>query len=186
MDSSPSPPIVLVDMDGVVADIETAFINSWVNRYPDLPHVPLDRRTSFEFYGDYPAEQQGLVQGILRTPGFCLGLAPIPGAVEAVQEMVACGINVRFLSAPLNYTACASEKHTWIAEHFGPGWVQRLILSKDKTLIHGTYLIDDKHEITGSMTPSWEHILFRAPHNRHVSSPRVLEDWSAWRDVIYA
>jgi len=47
----------------------------------------------------------------------------------------------------------------------GPSWVDRIVLAKDKTLVRGDVLIDDKPEVTGSLCPSWEHLVFEAPYN---------------------
>ena len=38
----------------------------------------------------------------------------------------------------------------WVKEHLGKYWLDRLILTFDKTLIKGNILIDDQHQIRGS------------------------------------
>ena len=37
----------------------------------------------------------------------------------------------------------------WVTEHLGQAWTAKVIMSHDKTLIHGDLLIDDKHRIGG-------------------------------------
>ena len=37
----------------------------------------------------------------------------------------------------------------WVEKHMGRDWLNRLILTKDKTIIAGDLLFDDKPKITG-------------------------------------
>ena len=37
----------------------------------------------------------------------------------------------------------------WVEEHLGRDWTLRLILTRDKTVVNGHILIDDKPKITG-------------------------------------
>ena len=70
-------------------------------------------------------------------------------------------------------------------QHLGDDWVKRLILCHDKTLVHGDVLVDDKPEVTGSNpVPSWEHVLFGAPYNRHITDRRRIGDWTEWAEVL--
>lgn len=77
--------------------------------------------------------------------GFFLELEPLPGAIESVNRLAEIGNEVFFLSRPSakNYN-CYSEKAYWIAKHFGPDWVDKLILACDKSLLKGDFLIDDQ------------------------------------------
>lgn len=48
------PVRVLVDMDGVLADFESALLKGFLRRFPGDPHVPLEQRRGFlanEQYG---------------------------------------------------------------------------------------------------------------------------------------
>ncbi|GAA1772330.1 hypothetical protein GCM10009712_20440 [Pseudarthrobacter sulfonivorans] len=57
----------------------------------------------------------------------------------------------------------------------GTDAVDRLILTHDKTTVHGDVLIDDKGIITGAAVPSSKHLI----HDQSVTGvPRV----SDWRD----
>ena len=70
----------------------------------------------------------------------------------------------------------------WVERHFGEAFLPRLILAKDKTWVHGDVLIDDKPEVTGSRTPTWQHVIFDQPFNRGADGPRMT--WSNWREVL--
>jgi 5'-nucleotidase len=42
-------------------------------------------------------------------------------------------------------------------------------------------LIDDKPEVTGSLVPSWQHLVFEAPYNTVAIGRRI--NWSNWQQV---
>lgn len=77
------------------------------------------------------------------VPGFFLALAPIEGAIECVNELR--GLHdVFILTAPSTRNAhCYSEKRIWIERHFDYAFTKKLILSPDKGLLKGDYLVDD-------------------------------------------
>ena len=66
------------------------------------------------------------------------------------------------------------EKYEWVENYLGDAWVKRIILTRDKTLIKGDYLIDDKPVITGvERSPEWEQIVYDRPYNRDVNKKRL-------------
>jgi 5'-nucleotidase len=66
----------------------------------------------------------------------------------------------------------------WVESRFGAGWAERTIITKDKTMVNGDVLIDDKPEVKGLCNPSWEHILFDQPYNQEVVGKRRIMSWS--------
>lgn len=174
---------IVFDIDGVLADFEGGFLRAWTRRFPEHPPVPPDERRHFALLDDYPADQESMVREIYYAQGFFRDLEPIPGAIAAVNEIVAMGHDVRICSAPLTrYVYCVPEKYAWVERHFGEAFLPRLILAKDKTWVHGDVLIDDKPEVTGSRTPTWKHVIFDQPFNRGADGPRM--NWSNWREVL--
>ena len=105
---------------------------------------------------------------IKREPGikypqsqykFFEDLEPIDGFIDAYFKLKE-HYEVYILTRPsilnkLSYT----EKAVWVEKHLGKDEVERLILSCDKTMVVGEYLIDDfKQE--GILRPRWEQIMF--------------------------
>lgn len=87
-------------------------------------------------------------------------------------------------TAPLSqYENCVLEKYRWVEKHLGRDFVSKIILTRDKTLIRGDILIDDRPEITGIIEPAWEHIVFNLPYNKNVSGKRRIA-WENWRSVL--
>ena len=83
--------------------------------------------------------------------GFYSELAPIKGAIKAASLLLASnGIEPYILTAPsVHNPLCYTEKRIWVENHLGMNYVNRLIISPDKSLLIGDYLIDDKIEGRG-------------------------------------
>ncbi|NWH86659.1 NT5C protein, partial [Aegithalos caudatus] len=134
---------------------------------------------------------QAKVASVYESPGFFLDLDPVPGALEAVQEMFHMQDTEVFIcTSPLRkYEHCVVEKYKWVEKHLGPEFVERIILTRDKTMVAADLLFDDKDTIQGAEPrPSWEHILFTCCHNRHVQLPaprRRLRSWADdWKAIL--
>lgn len=118
-----------------------------------------------------------LFRDITNSGDFYRGLHPIPGAIEGIHYLDRLGYDVHICTAPSRHVpSCASEKIAWAIHHLGYDWGERTIIARDKTLVRGDYLIDDKPEVTGVLTPAWEHILFGAPHNTSLITWETITD----------
>jgi 5'-nucleotidase len=175
---------ILVDMDGVLADFESAFLTDWQRQHPEKAFVPLDARTTFYLNEQYPQELREFVFSIYCAPKFFRQLAPIPGGAQALTEMQRLGYEVFICTSPLEiYENCVLEKFQWVDEHLGHSWIRQLVLTSDKTLVRADILIDDKPVISGVETPNWEHILYDQPYNRSDTTKRRLT-WQNWKSVL--
>jgi len=77
---------------------------------------------------------------------FFLNLEPVPGAKAAVHELLKMGFDIWILSQPLaNLPESYIEKVEWIQRHF-PQLTNKIILTQDKGLNVGDYLIDDNEK----------------------------------------
>jgi 5'-nucleotidase len=175
--------LILIDQDGVLADFETGFHTAWHAGGHAYPALPIDDRRSFYVRDDYPAHLRKTVEAIYMAPGFYRALPAITGAVDAVIELLKMGHDVRICTSPLNhYRHCLPEKYEWVDHHLGPEFVKRLIVTKDKTVVHGDVLVDDKPEVTGTQKPDWCHVVYDQPYNRHVNGARM--SWANWQEVL--
>lgn len=153
---------LLVDMDAVIAHWGPEFDRSLDRIGVGTAGIP---RTAFQEDWDLnkgrTEAEKAIIQRVMTEPGFYRRLEPIAGAKEALRAAVKTGHDVRIVSAPyISNPTCASDKIDWIVRHYGSHWASRLILTNDKTVVHGDFLIDDKPKITGSMKPTWKHVLF--------------------------
>jgi 5'-nucleotidase len=171
-------------MDGVLADFEAGFLEAWRSKYPERPYIPLDERTTFYMVDQYPLEFREAVQELQRRPGFYYSLPPVTGGIVAFQEMTRAGFDVYICSSPLSvYKHCVVEKYEWVEHFLGFEWTKRIIMTKDKTLLRGDVLIDDRPEITGAYTPLWTQLIFDQPYNRHISTGYRMK-WDSWQNAI--
>lgn len=186
--------IVLVDMDGVLCDFETDFLKNFTRKHPNEPHIPLEERRGFYLNNQYESMKKGLgeaAMAIIETQGFFRNFKPIEGALQAVKEMSKMeGVSVFICTSPLTDFSVI-EKFQWVEDHLGPSWTNKLVISKDKTLVVGDLLIDDKPRVKGEVSPHWKHILFTSCHNATLALSRStaverLHNWSdgRWKDMI--
>lgn len=140
--------ILMIDMDGVTFDFDSAFKlvakTTWINGQEKK--VPI---------------------------GFFENLEPIENAIECIIFLFKY-FNIYFLSTPQWSNPYSwMEKRISLEKHFGELAFKRLILSHDKGLIKGDFLIDDKiqefnngiHEFEGEHIhfgtekfPDWESV----------------------------
>lgn len=174
---------VLVDMDGVMCKWQDMYDALLRKHYPHIPVFPFDQVTRFKTQSFYADEYRAEIAEMMNMPGFYRDLEPMDGSVQALHTMKEAGIDVFLCTAPyVTHKTCASEKMEWVEQHLGSAWLNRTIITSDKTLVRGDVLIDDKPNIKGAMTPTWKHIVFDAPYNRGIE-PR-LDDWNEWHSVL--
>lgn len=106
--------IVYIDMDGVLCDFMTPFNENRHNL-------------------EYPQSEIG----------FFKNLKPIEGAIYAVNKLKQY-YNVYILTRPsIHNLHCYTEKAEWIKTYLGFDMLEKTIISPDKSLLIGDYLIDD-------------------------------------------
>ena len=110
-----------------------------------------------------------------QCPDIFSRMKPIDGALDAVKQLHEI-FDVYILSSPgWGNPSAWSDKHNWIQEYL-PYMKRRLILSSQKNLNRGEYLIDDRlcngagefqgehiHFGTDSF-PNWEYVLSYLVH----------------------
>jgi len=183
-------PTILVDLDGVVFDWSN-FVRSELHEIlPPEQHKTHEEIHSFYLEDVYPGEEAARhLKKITSSKGLYSSLNPIEGSVEAVKKLGELGYEVFFCTAPeteYQDQMCWSEKAQAIESHFGEAWVRKLIITKDKTLIKGDVLVDDKpsRQIKGLYMPEWIQLLFDQPYNK---DPRQVHDttWRGrWKDLF--
>lgn len=175
-------PIVLIDMDGVIANWQKQFDLLLETTLPHIERIPFEMITSFKTQKFYAEEHREDIATMMNTPGFYRDLEPYDGAAEALREL-ASRYRVFLCTAPyVTHATCASEKMGWVEEHLGHDWLEKMVISSDKTIVYGDVLVDDKPKITGAMTPFWKHIVFDAPYNRDLELR--INSWAEGVQVI--
>lgn len=177
--------IILLDMDGVIADTDAGFVAAWEERYnATVPFDVYDRTQFFMNPEEDALRNSSEANAIFSSQGFFSGLRPKEGALEAITQMQAEGHSVFILtSAGIRYPLAASEKYEWVSEYFGPEMISRLIITPAKHMVRGDFLIDDRPKLPFTEEAEWEHILFDASYNQHIQSKKRL-NWTNWKEIL--
>ena len=105
------------------------------------------------------------------APGIFSKMKPIDGAIEAYEKLTKY-FDVYILStAPWNNPSAWTDKLLWVQKYLGDLAHKRLILSHNKNLNAGDYLIDDR-TANGAGEFQGEHIHF------------LSEKFKNWNDVL--
>jgi len=180
---------VLVDMDNTIVDWDGEFIRRYSEASGQDPlevEEMVRNRQKFEIEENFEASEHAKVLEVIASPGFYESLKPLPGAVEALQKMVEEGVDVKLVTAPhpLCAGSCAREKFISVERLLGPAFLERLIITRDKTHVQGDLLVDDKPRVSGSRTASWTHVLFNQSYNKSMEGKARLSAWSEWADAL--
>ena len=180
-----APPTVLLDMDGVLVDWDKGFRAAWGSR------SRIDRKASYQMEACVPSPFFQDARKIFLAPGFFEALEPMTGALRAIKEMQLAGIRLVICTSPVAGSLfCAQEKLNWVRQYLGADWLERVVITFDKTTIRGDLLIDDRpfdmlDEGGPHTSACWKQVIFHQPYNEsNLSSLPRLHDWTDWRRVI--
>ena len=158
--------VVLVDMDGVMADFDSAALATVAKNLV----VP---RGHFYVTDDYPEHMQPRLEAIYNEPGFFETLEPMPNLFEGWQTLIDNGYHPQVASSPMRSNpTCTEDKIRWLdrvmVPQFGPQVVEEAIIDKNKWKYNGLVLVDDRPDVprgpNGQQVATWEHVLFGWEH----------------------
>jgi len=109
-----------------------------------------------------------------EVPGFFADLPPIDGAIEAFQKLNEEYDTYILSTAPWRNPSAWLDKVRWVQRHLPEAGYKRLILSHNKHLNRGDYLIDDR-KANGAGQFAGEHIHF---------GQEPYPDWNAVLDYL--
>lgn len=182
--TAPEGPTVLVDMDGVLADFDTAFHETVREQYPDIQMLdPLPDPPSFYASQQYSGEHQRDLRSISNAEHFFARLPVMPGALEGWQRIMDEGFRPQICSSPIKSNPYSEqEKLGWLEEHLAPVFglwvVETAIITSEKFRYSGVALIDDRPDMPNADVARWKHVVFDQPCNRHVETDLRLLGWS--------
>ena len=109
-----------------------------------------------------------------EVPGIFSMMDPIPGALEAYAQLAAVFDTYLLSTAPWENPSAWSDKLLWVKKHVGTHAHKRLILSHNKHLNHGHYLVDDRTANGAGRFPG-EHLHF---------ATEAFPDWASVLDYL--
>lgn len=166
---------IAIDMDNVIVDIESQYIAWYERKFGVL--VPKEQLLGKPETKGFP--NPDAVFQFLYTPGFFRTAQPLPGALQAVQQLMAM-YHVYIVSAAMEFPQSLPEKYDWLQEHLPFISWKQLIFCGDKSIIGTDYMIDD--HVKNLDTFRGKGLLFTAAHNVHVDRHIRVNNWN---DVLH-
>lgn len=172
-------PIILCDMDGVVADLMTPLLARYNKEFDDS--LTQECLTAWNVEQFCKPSARGRVSQLFNEEGMFYSAPVIPGAQEGILLMQELGFDVFFCTTPpVRSRFAVKEKAKWVDKHFPGVGAKKIIYTHHKGMVRGAALIDDKPEnFNGFMGV---RILFSQPWNKDFVLPRG-ESWlriSGW------
>ncbi len=171
------PPIVYVDMDGVLAQFDLGVekrlleIDATIDLSDKSSHFYISERVHNDKIRD-------MIHEISDAQGFFLSLEPNEGFLDGWRRIEAAGFHPKVLSKPtLTNPWCKDEKLEWIKTYMGPQAAAEAIIDVDKYRHHGIALIDDIPKVLNHDQAIWQHIVFSQAYNAHVETDFRMTDW---------
>ena len=139
--------------------------------YVDMDNVIVDFKSALR--------KRGIDEGMMdadNLDGIFSEMDPMPGAIDGYNKLVEMGHDVYILStAPWNNPSAWSDKLLWVKKFLGEVAYKRLILSHNKNLNKGDYLIDDRDK---NGAGDWNEKLLRFGFDEH-GEPFDYPDWDS-------
>jgi 5'(3')-deoxyribonucleotidase len=162
-------PIVLVDVDGVLADFVSGYLDL-VGSLFDRWHTPAEV-THFDIAASLglDARQAAIVKRALGdAEGLAARLQPYPGAVAGMAALRALA-DVYIVTSPWNSNPTwTHDREAWLKRYFDIPHT-RVIHGSAKHLIHGDLFVDDKTDAVQAWQqahPIGVGVQWQTPHNR--------------------
>lgn len=168
--------IILIDVDSTLNNFQEYFIKMFIQKFPDFADKLPEDPVHFDLMK--MDKKKGLE--ILQAPGFTEGMVPLPGAVDAVNLLADKGYNIFFCTALVTDDSNAlRDRVQWIGKWFGQNWMDKVIFTKDKTMVRGDFLIDDSpFKTKGCCKPLWKLIIFDVKYNRDDEGYGRIYNWN--------
>lgn len=167
---------ILVDMDGVLADIYPHFIDmEYRETGIQLDITKLDGLLEAEAFPSFLK--------VVNTPGFFRTVPVIADSIEGLRYLND-KYNVTIVSSATEFPNSLMDKHDWLKEHFPfIGW-QQMIFCGSKQHIKGDIMIDDHPKNLIQFTG--QKLLFSEPHNALINDPdfRRVDSWKEIMNIL--
>jgi 5'-nucleotidase len=179
-------PVVLLDVDGVMADFVTAALRT-IQEVRGLV-VPPEQITTWHVHESIPGCHRWWpeVEQHMFAPGWCEAIPPFPGAREGLASLRQLA-DVFFVTSPWKSPTWAYERTRWLRAQMGVEDAhERVVSTQAKHLVAGDVFVDDKPENVAAWAadhPSGLALLWDQPTNR--TSP-VRPRCASWDDLVRA
>lgn len=164
---------ILVDMDGVLADVYAQFLSYEYRESGTLLDIN-------SLYGKTESDAFPHCDRHVRSAGFFRTVPVIPGSVEGVRYLND-KYNILIVSSATEFPLSLLEKEEWLNEHFPFISWKQMIFCGQKDSIRGDIMIDDHMKNLGTFTG--KKFLFSQPHNAYIEKDDIHRV-DSWKDII--
>lgn len=180
---------ILCDLDGIIVDLLKAWLDFHNAKYGD--NFTKADITEFAMHKCVKPEHRGKIYEFLNLDNCFDDLQPIPGAIEAVNNLIEKGHDFVVLTASAKNPMSAFGKIKWVKKYLGLER-QQIIVSSRKELICGDVLIDDSPDNIKAYNKRWPNtpiLSIAYPYNAEVSDRCLcFNDYNntekAWAGIV--
>ena len=168
--------LIATDIDGVLAD----FAAGWVERYnrefrAELDLASLTAWDAIVTATDF-ATAGSFFDWLARVDGFWQGLAPVPGAVEAVHRLRRGGH--RLVAVTQRPASARVQTEAWLGDNFAG---MKVHLVHDKSAVPADIVVDDSPEVLRQLAGA-DSVLVRFARPWNEGAPGIAA--RCWADVV--
>ena len=164
---------VLVDMDGVLADVYAQYIAFEYKASGIRLHLE-------DLYGKTEAEAVPSFADHVRSPGFFRTAPLISDSIEGLKYLND-RYNVLIVSSATEFPDSLLEKQKWLNEFFPFITWEQIIFCGRKEYIKGDIMIDDHPK--NLRTFDGKRFIFTQPHNMYIEDS-TYRRVSGWKDIM--
>jgi len=168
---------IAIDMDGVLADVESHFLTWYERDYGEkFTKKDLEGKTEEDAF-----PIKGMVKKFASTKSFFSTVPVMKGAVEAVKKLKK-DYEIYIVSAAMEFPQSLVEKRSWLSEHFPFIHWKNIVFCGDKSIIDTNIMIDDHLKNLDYF--KGETIMFSAFHNVDFDNHTRANNWEEVLDIL--
>lgn len=164
---------VIVDMDGVMADV-----------YPQL--IEFEKRETGRDVENHTMIGRSEIEAFpngkkhINEVGFFRTLPVMEGSKE-VMEYLNNKYELYIVSAGMEFPNSLREKYDWLAEHFPFITWEQIVLCGSKKVVSGDVMIDDHPKNLNHF--SGQRLIFTQPHNELIEN-ETYQRVNSWTEIM--
>lgn len=162
---------IAIDMDEVIADFHPKILNTW-NRHFSA-QLTLDELNLFDLHQDDP-EKLAEIFELVGDPAFFGDLDVIADSQRVIASLSR-HYEIFITTAAMQVPTSFNAKFSWLKTHFPAIPPSNIVFCGNKSIINADYMIDDN--AINFVDFCGEGILYSAPHNRHITGYRRVNNW---------
>jgi len=163
---------ILVDMDGVLADIYARFFE--LHEKETGEKLTLKDITGLLEAEAFPGQRQWV-----SAPGFFRNLPVMAGSFESLMH-IGKFYDLVVVSMATEFPYCLTDKQLWLHDNFPFITWRQIVFCGDKNIIEADIMIDDHFKNLDYF--KGETILFTQPHNMHIMNSKHRR-FSSWAEI---